>query len=184
MICRLVEQEQLRIGEQHPRQGQARLLPAAEIGRAHRQGHARQVERGEYAFHLSRSRRRRREPGQGRVVFMLKISLLRRARQRLGQSLDFSDQRIGILAVWPDAPARQILGHCLAGVELGALRHIPHPHIGRRPLHRTGIGLILAGEDAQQRRLAAAVRADQANPFAALEAERNGIENDLNAKRF
>ena len=69
------------------------------------------------------------------------------------------------------------------GVEARLLFQVAE--MGRRmDLARAGVGLVLAGQDPQQRGLAAAVGSDQADAVARPHLERNAIEHRFGAETF
>src|SRR5690606_7463248 len=63
------------------------------------------------------------------------------------------------------------------GVQLRLLRHVGHAHAAGVD-HAAAVGLGGPGDEAQQRRLAAAVGTDDADPVAAVDAERD-LRQDL-----
>jgi hypothetical protein len=71
-----------------------------------------------------------------------------------------------------------VLSHGEAAVQLELLRQItdaqPAP-----PRHFAGIGVLMAGEDAQQAGLAAAIAPQQPDLFSRANQQRNGFEQSL-----
>jgi len=74
--------------------------------------------------------------------------------------------------------------HRLARLELERLRQVAHREAGRREGDAAAVGRDLAGDDSQQRGLAAAVGPDQACALAVVEGEGDALEEKLSAERL
>src|SRR5581483_12215901 len=70
--------------------------------------------------------------------------------------------------------AREVVTYRLTGASVVLLRQEADRS---RPGHRSAIGLLLAREDAEERRLADAVRADDPDPVAGRHDERHAVEH-------
>ncbi len=170
VVGRLVQQQHIRLIEQHQGQRQARLLPPAQL-----------------AHWLLRRQRVETQVGQdGRgpppigptqliedaVVEPLQVVAPRLSGQRRAQLGQFGRQQRGI-----GRGRVQRLGQRRPRVEFQPLRQIAQPQATRRQRDVPFVGRFLADEDTQQRRLAATVGADQADPLAGGNGERELMEN-------
>ena len=91
----------------------------------------------------------------------------------------FETRHCGLIGGEQIGMSRQTTGDCLKHGQ-GCIEHRllldKSGHQTVLPLHRAIIGLAFAGNNAQQRRLAGAVAANQANAFTRFEAELHAIE--------
>ena len=78
-----------------------------------------------------------------------------------------------VVAVGQDLPRR------LVGIERGAALVDHHRHQVGAELHRAGVGFELADQHPEQRRLAGAIGADQADPVLAEDARREILDDHL-----
>ena len=82
----------------------------------------------------------------------------------------------------PDRPgAAGFVVQRAAGLEAGLLLQVAQMG-GRMNGTRSGVRIVLAGQDSQQRGLAAAVGTDQADPIARAKLERDPLQHRLGAK--
>ena len=172
----LIQQEQVRLGQEQARQPQPRLLPAAERG--HRPGlihvgHAQAREHG-VGVGLPPRAAQRLELGQGAVV-----RGQGRGQRVVPGGCDRLSQMVqpgfGCLA-FAQRRAEHIT-HRGARREVERLRQVAQPDSSGRTLHAAAVGGQLAGDDLEQRGLAAAVRPDQTDPVAAVEVEVDAVQH-------
>ena len=81
-------------------------------------------------------------------------------------------------------PAREVGAHCLARPPLGLLREVPDGRGRRRARHRSRVGRVDAGHDAQERALPGAVRRDDADAAAGADRQADAVEHDVRAERL
>ena len=86
--------------------------------------------------------------------------------------------------VRPRAPRRRARRRVRSSAKLGMLRHVARARVSRRSATVPASGASSAGEHAQQRRLAAAVRADEPDAVAVVDAERQVGEQRRRAVRL
>ena len=87
-----------------------------------------------------------------------------------------------VLGVVPERVDHRV-AHGRAVGQLGPLRHDGHPQTPRAR-HPAVVRGLLPGEHLEQRRLAAAVQADDADPVALVDAERHAVEQRPDAERL
>ena len=73
------------------------------------------------------------------------------------------------------------LPQCAVAVEVGDLRQIPDPQVARA-MHGPAVRLADAGDDVQQRALAASVHTDEGDTVAGIDFERNPREDFLGSE--
>ena len=80
--------------------------------------------------------------------------------------------------------AREVRAQGLAGPRVGLLREVADGQRRRRPLDSAGVWRLLPREDAQERRLADAVRPDHAEPVTGRNRERHVVEDGAPTERL
>src|SRR5690606_21120413 len=168
VIGRLVEQQQLRIRHQRPREADAPLPAARQLGQAL---FRRQLQLGEDALDLLLE-----APaafGLDAALEVLQLPQPGAIQPGGGAALVLVDQRLQVRQ-----PAGDVLVHAqIEGVgkrllELADAQPVLAPDLAR-------VRLLLAGDDAQQCRLAGAVAADQAHALVRLQRERGVTQQRL-----
>ncbi len=168
MIGRLVEQQQVGLGHQRARQQRAAAPPARQRvdGRIGRQAQTRQHGL-DALLHIPA------------VLLVQLVLCLRQAFQRPGRVIvrDLDGrmvirrhQRADVAETFGD----DVEDRCARG-ERHVLLEARDAHAGLQP-PRAGVGRLLAAGDAEQRRLAGAVAADQADAFAAVDLHRRAVD--------
>ena len=184
VVGRLVEEQQVGLDEQQPRQPQPRLLPAAERCHEPRLIDVGQAQPGQHGIGVGAQTlaARRLELGQGAVVLgQHGVELIAR---RLGDGLGQPRQpRLGRLALAAGSSAQHV-AHRRSRAELERLRQIADAQRRGRKLDAAPVGRHLAGQDAQQRGLAAAVRPDQPGAVAAVQVEVDPVQHFHIAEPF
>ena len=66
-----------------------------------------------------------------------------------------------LLRLRDSGPARQVVAERLLRPCVGLLRQVADREVGRHAAHGARVGVLETGQDAEQRRLAGAVRADE-----------------------
>ena len=170
----LVEEEDVEPGQQHRGQCSPRRLTAGEHAHGHVETISRQADVGQHRAHAGVEV----VTAEGDEV-LEGVGVLVDERGVVGHRLRQPVQR------------GRGLGHTRAASEVGAqglvavgvdlLREVPDGERRGRPLHRPRIGLLEAGEHAQQRRLADAVGAHHADAAAGADQDRHLVEHHLGA---
>ncbi|MNS33755.1 hypothetical protein D3C72_658730 [compost metagenome] len=168
VVGRFVEQQDVRLGHQPLRQRHALLQAAGQRIHAHVRI---QAEAGQRGFHAGAQR-----PGVGGVQFGLyAMQLGQRGLVVMGVELGQRRLVAGQQVVRGAHAQAHRVEHGQAGRELWLLRHICSGHAalaGDQAIVRGGH----AGHDPQQRRLARAIAADQANAFAGFQRKIGVVE--------
>ena len=170
VVRRLVEQEQVEAGEQDRRERRPGGLPAGERRR------------------LLLERDGQAELGADRSGACLEVAAAERqeALERGGVASGLHSavcRFTAALGVRDAGAPRQVAEQRLAGAPVVLLRQVADRERGRRPLDRALVRLVEPGGEAKQRRLARAVRADEAEPRARAERQVDAVENGLGAER-
>ena len=163
MVGRFVEQQELRIVKQHQGQVKPRFLPAAQPRHGQIALDLVQAQSGQDAFRAPRIGRAD-APQQG-IIAALQQRIVGPLGQTLGQRQQLRFQHRHAAA----RPANDLAGGQTA-VDFKALRQIAEAQAGVA-LDMAGIGRFLPGNDAQQSRLAAAVRPDKRGAVAGIDAK-------------
>ena len=151
MVGRLVEQQQVGFGHDRPRQRNPALFAAGE-------GAAEPVPVGETEFFQHEIELVVEVPAVVQHQLMVDGGVFGRVdRKGFKFVLEFPE---------PGEPLRDIFRNRAVAVEPELLRKERHPQLPR-PGDRTAAGKLLAGDQTEQRGLAAAVPADQPDPFPA-----------------
>jgi hypothetical protein len=118
------------------------------------------------------------EVRQRRLDALLPVPGVERFDSRL-QGIEVDALRMGLVGVADDARLGDALAdrveHDAGIVEQRLLRHVADPQ-ALRLLQEAVVELLQAGDDLEQRRLAGAVAADQADALARLERQRRAVE--------
>ena len=181
VVRRLVEQQHVGALEQQAREHAAHLPAARELAEVARLVAGREAEAGEDRERLVLAE----EPLEVIDPLVQLADLAGELEQRL---------LVGAVAASPASSSASARGE--PRVELGAARHARQDHVDQRAAARDRdvlrqpadahavrardlavVDLLLAGDDLEQRRLARAVRADQADPIAVAEAQRRRVED-------
>ncbi len=176
MVGGFIQQQNLRIGEQHLRQRQTGALPPAEIGYRHFLFKMRQSQISQDGG--SRTRIGRLHLLQQLVVALGKLPVSWIASQGLRSRSQFLHQRVDI----PVCAADHLPDGC-SGIRFETLRQVADAQICRA-MNAAGGGFFTAGQDAQQSGLSAAVEPDQSHAFAGIQAESNFFEKGLDIERL
>jgi hypothetical protein len=156
VVGRLVERDQVEAGQQQRRQPGPRRLAAGEAGHCRVEGHAEPdlVEHGRRPLVEVGAAEGQPALQRGRVAV---VGPVRPGAER-GRGVVHRDLRGGHAG----APG-QVGTDRLARPRRALLRQVADDGVRRVQRDGAGVGCALAGQDAQQRRLAGAVRADQAD---------------------
>ena len=165
MVGGLVQEQQIRLGRQSAAEGHPPLFAAGE--RPH-QG----------------IQRRRGQGGGGRIDAGLQLPAVR-ALDLVQQDRQLAVRAVsGFIAAQPLHQVRRarldVLSHGEAAIQLELLRQITDAQ-SAPPRHFAGIRALMAGQNAQQAGLAAAVSAQQPDLLARGDRQRNGFEQSLMA---
>ncbi len=169
----LVEQEHVEAAqEDRGQRGSSRLTTGKRDGRA-LEGRLRQPEVGDHAScpGIEIGSARREVPVEGGAVRVGDDGVITRGRQRRRGALEFQLGRGDA-----GSSGEELEQGLVTPVRL--LRQVSDPQRRRRRHHRAPIGLIEPGEDAQQRRLANAVRADDPEPRARSDRQADPVEDE------
>ena len=172
MIRGLIEQQQVWIGEKQACQHQAGFLAAAQVPDLCFWGDPGQAQGSQYvdrwlaagAFHRL----------QGFIVSLLEIFIGGVGGQGCGESNEIRFRSMSL-----SRSAGFGNGHCR--VKFKALGQVADAHTGRCASQRAGIWLFLPGQDAQQGGFSTAIRADQPEAVAGVDAEGNVLQYGMDA---
>ena len=178
VVGRLVEQQQIRLLEQHPAERDAALLAARQLG--HVRVARRQAQRvhGDVEVPVE-------IPAVGRLDLLLDLAVLLHHLLALGP-LGRAERRAELLEAPEQRPRARhrlldVAAHVGGRVELGLLRQVAdaHPLGGRRVAEEL---FVEPRHDAQERRLARPVRPDDADLGARVERQPDALQ-DLAVRR-
>ena len=176
VVGRLVEQQQVRIGDDQPGQRRPRLLAARQRGRRLRPLVAGEAEAGQRALDplVERVAAEDLEPVQELGVGAARRPVPSRsiAGQPLGHPLEVGGAR-------PDRRPQVRRGHERL-VEVRLLGEQPEGQAALA-MDLAAVGLVAPGGEPQQRRLAGAVRPDEADPVAERDRRVDRVEDDERA---
>ena len=178
VVGRLVEEQQVGLGEQEPAQRDPAALTAREgpdLGVARREAEC--VHRDlEGAVEV---------PGAGGVDLGLEVGLLleERVDVRVGITESGADLVVAVDQLLGLADALgHVAGDVLRRIELRLLRQVPHRE-ARGEARLAGEAVVVARHDAEQRRLARSVRTDDADLGAGIERQVDALQ-DLSVGRI
>ena len=173
----LVQQQDVRLGEQDCGQAQPCLLAAGELGRAAaKQAFAEAKLGGNLGHPLWQIRAAESQPLPERgVVGVVSAVLACAQRGERGVQVRLSGGHL--------SPPLQVLRQRLARAEIGLLSKPEDSRRLRRADDRAAVRLEIAGQDLEQRRLADPVRRDNPGAVAAADAETDAVEDDETAER-
>ena len=161
MVRRFVENQEIRQRHQRAAHRHATLLAAGKRLNAPVASRAIQVRDGHGDALVQRPAFQR-----GDAMFQLLVALgFRRQRLKLRDQIQ---HRLGAIA--------DVFVHRLGGVQHEVLRQVAHDEFAP-PRDVAGVRRLQLGQDAQERRLAAAVAPDQADAVAFDQAKRGGVEH-------
>ena len=168
MVGRLVEEHQVGRAHQRARELQAHA-PAA------REARHRRVELGD----LEAEAEQHRLSARPRVEAAGELDRLVRVRHRVAVVAGLGARQLGLRLGEGAVAGENEVGRALVGLR-HLLRHFADSP-ARRHGHVAGVGVQAVGEEREQRRLAGAVAADEADLLARLDGEAGAIENELDA---
>ena len=166
----------MRIFQQHPRQHQAGFLSAAEVPDRHLRRKVCETKRTQNGRRMIADRRKF---FQGPVEVALERGIVWVGGERQGQRLDLSLQLLRGNGIQVKGRLKRLL--LVEGQTLGK---VPDPQVGARRYDRPGVGRFDTGQDTHKSGFAAAVGADQPHALAVADAERDIVQDRLNAVRF
>ena len=176
VVGRLVEEQDVGLGQQHGGQREPGLLTAGQLGRAAAEQPGGQPQVGGHlARALGQVGAAQREPALQRLGVGV-VGAPVAAGQRLGGGVE------RLLGGGHAGAPGQVLGQRLAGPDVRLLGQPQHGGTGRRPGHRPGVGLKLSGEDLEQSGLPDPVRGQDADAVTGTDGQVDAIEDGESAK--
>ena len=176
----LVEQEHVEAGEQDRGEARARGLPARERGHLEIERRAPGGRGRRRPRRPGRRSRRRRARGSARAR---RRTCRRRPGAASASAADGGVERV--LGVGHAGAPREVRAHRLAGAALRFLGEVARrSRVGGLRVTVPESGRVEAGEDLEQRRLAGAVRRDDADAVLRADRARHAVEHDARTERL